>query len=118
MSLGGYDDSDNDIAMHKAITKALNEYGILTVVSGGNARCDMAAFLYRLAGSPVFEPSTAGRARFSDVTAATPHAKEIWWLAHTRISTGFDDGTFRPYSSVARCDMAAFLRRMNDAGLV
>ena len=36
MSLGGYEDSDNDIALHGALAKALADYGILTVVSGGN----------------------------------------------------------------------------------
>lgn len=76
------------------------------------ARCDMAAFLYRLAGSPGYSPSPTDKARFSDVTSSTPHAKEIWWLAHVGISTGFSDGTFRPYASVARCDMAAFLYRL------
>ena len=76
------------------------------------ARCDMAAFLYRLAGSPA--DTAADSAAFSDVDASTPHADEIWWLASTGISTGFEDGTFRPYDPVARCDMAAFMHRMRD----
>lgn len=74
-------------------------------------RQDAAAFLYRMAGSPGYTPSAADRARFSDVTDATPHAKEIWWLASTGITTGFGDGTFRGMNTVARQDMAAFLRR-------
>ena len=76
------------------------------------ARCDMAAFLYRFAGSPEFTPSAEVKAMFSDVNEDTPHANEIWWLASEGISTGFDDGTFRPYSDIARCDMAAFLHRL------
>ena len=75
-------------------------------------RCDMAAFLYRLAGSPYYEPTEEDRVKFSDVDDNSPHAKEIWWLASTGISTGFDDGTFRGMDSVARCDMAAFLKRL------
>ena len=78
------------------------------------ARQDMAAFLYRLAGSPAYEPSAADKARFSDVSESTGHAKEIWWLASTGISAGFDDGTFRPRASVARADMAAFMKRYYD----
>lgn len=76
-------------------------------------RCDMAAFLYRMAGSPAYEPDDAARARFNDVDGKTPHAKEIWWLADARISAGFDDGGFHPYESVKRCDMAAFLHRLS-----
>ncbi len=80
------------------------------------ARCDMAAFLYRLAGSPSYKPSAKDKAYFSDVNSNTPHAKEIWWLASKGISTGWTERngthTFRPYDSVARCDMAAFLYRL------
>ncbi len=74
-------------------------------------RQDMAAFLYRLCGEPDFTPSSADKLRFTDVTEATPHAKEIWWLASTGISTGYPDGTFRPVAAVVRQDMAAFLHR-------
>lgn len=76
------------------------------------ARCDMAAFLYRLAGSPDYEVTDADMAAFSDVDAGTPHFEEICWLASTGVSTGYPDGTFRPYANVARCDMAAFLQRL------
>ena len=76
------------------------------------ARADMAAFLYRMAGSPEFAPSAKVKAMFSDVDETTPHAKEIWWLADSGISKGFGDGTFRPYATVARQDMAAFLHRL------
>ncbi|KAB8288620.1 repeat protein [Bifidobacterium ramosum] len=77
-------------------------------------RQDMAAFLYRLAGSPSFDASKA-KNPFSDVTSATPHYKEILWLASTGITTGWaeQDGTvtFRGMKPVVRQDMAAFLRR-------
>ena len=77
------------------------------------ARQDMAAFLYRIAGSPDYSVSDEDAARFSDVSSKTPHCEEIWWLGHTGISTGFPDGTFRGMSPVARQDMAAFLRRLD-----
>ena len=80
-------------------------------------RCDMAAFLYRLAGSPDYDAPTTSP--FSDVDSSTPHYKEVCWLASTAISKGWDngDGTaeFRPYDTVKRCDMAAFLRRLADS---
>lgn len=80
------------------------------------ARCDMAAFLYRLAGSPSFEPGAEDVAMFEDVGRSTPHYKEVLWLASTGISEGWDIGggerEFRPYSYIARSDMAAFLHRL------
>ncbi|WP_231129458.1 GH25 family lysozyme [Bifidobacterium choloepi] len=81
-------------------------------------RQDMAAFLYRLAGSPAYTPTAADMATFTDVTSSTPHAKEIWWCASVGISTGWtsSDGTatFQPTSTVVRADMAAFLHRTYD----
>ncbi|KAB8288616.1 T9SS C-terminal target domain-containing protein [Bifidobacterium ramosum] len=80
-------------------------------------RQDMAAFLYRLAGSPSFDESKV-RNPFKDVTSKTPHYKEIMWLYSTGISTGWrlSDGSFefRGMNSVVRQDMAAFLRRLAD----
>ena len=78
------------------------------------ARCDMAAFLYRLAGEPAFEPTAEDKAAFPDVTDKTDHAKEIWWMASQGIAKGFPDGTFKPYGTIVRQDMAAFLHRMSD----
>ena len=78
-------------------------------------RQDMAAFLYRLAGSPEFvAPATSP---FIDVTSSTPHYKEICWLAQTGISTGWKVSSgyeFRGMDSVKRLDMAAFLKRLSD----
>ena len=80
------------------------------------ARCDMAAFLYRMAGSPAFEPTAQQRAAFRDVDESTPHAREVWWLAAQGISSGWTEAdgsaTFHPYETVKRCDMAAFLYRL------
>lgn len=85
------------------------------------ARADMAAFLYRLADrwgliDKNWKPEDASA--FSDVTTSTAHCREIWWLAQTGISQGWTlaNGTkqFRPYDSVARQDMAAFLFRLAE----
>ena len=80
------------------------------------ARADMAAFLYRMAGEP--EYTAPEKSPFADVNSDTPHYKEICWLAEEGISKGWTekDGTktFRPYRSIARADMAAFLYRMTE----
>ncbi|WP_152357734.1 leucine-rich repeat domain-containing protein [Bifidobacterium ramosum] len=80
-------------------------------------RQDMAAFLYRLAGSPAFD-ETKVKNPFRDVTSKTPHYKEIMWLYSTGISTGWrmagGSYEFRGMNSVVRQDMAAFLHRLAD----
>ncbi len=79
-------------------------------------RQDMAAFLYRWAGSPDYAPSESDMRMFADVSWSTPHAKEIWWLAHEGIRVGWAEPngsrTFRGMDSVKRQDMAAFLYRL------
>jgi peptidoglycan/xylan/chitin deacetylase (PgdA/CDA1 family) len=70
----------------------------------------MAAFLYRLAGSPAV-PATAPS--FKDVPSTSQFYKEIRWLASKGISTGYPDGTYRPGEAVNRDAMAAFLYRYN-----
>ena len=82
-------------------------------------RCDMAAFLFRLAklwGLVTDDWQPTGAASFSDVNGSTSHYREVMWLGETRISLGWDnhDGTFsfKPYSPIKRADMAAFLARL------
>ena len=90
---------------------------------GNVIRQDMAAFLYRLAGSPAYIPTPADVATFVDVDSTnpdvnrrTPHYMEILWLASEGISQGWDVGEgrreFRGMDTVKRQDMAAFLRRL------
>ncbi len=82
-------------------------------------RCDMAAFLYRLAGSP--EYTVPSKSPFTDCTEKTDHYMEVCWLASTGVSEGWTvkgGKEFRAYSNVARADMAAFLHRMSEKGLV
>ena len=74
-------------------------------------RQDMAAFLYRLAGSPAFDETKAANP-FTDVTKNTSHYKEILWLNSTGITKGYPDGTFGGAKEVTRQDMAAFLHRL------
>ena len=109
---------------HRAAVLYLSSTGVTAGYPDGSfkpyvnvARADMAAFLRRYAvalgvsDAGTWRPSDGDRARFSDVDEGTAHAEDILWLAHAGISTGFEDGGFHPYASIARCDMAAFLRR-------
>ena len=86
------------------------------------ARCDMAAFIRRLAqkynllDANTWTPSESDWNTFIDIDKNSPHAEDVLWLAHAGISAGWDVGNgrkeFRPLVSVARCDMAAFIRRL------
>jgi hypothetical protein len=69
----------------------------------------MAAFLYRLAGSPAFVPPSISP--FYDVSTAAAFYKEIAWLGSSGITRGFPDGSFGPGAGVTREAMAAFLYR-------
>ena len=76
----------------------------------GISRAAMAAYLYRLAGSPTYAPPV--RSPFKDIRPGDPFYKEVSWLASKGITTGWSDGTFRPNDSISREAMAAFLYRM------
>lgn len=73
----------------------------------------MAAFLYRMAGSPAY--TAPQNSAFTDVTTSHPFYREISWLATQGISTGWDTAegtrTFRPDRPISRDAMAAFLYR-------
>ncbi|WP_427115786.1 S8 family peptidase [Pseudarthrobacter scleromae] len=74
----------------------------------------MAAFLYRMAGSP--EYAAPAVSPFADVSTGQQFYKEMAWLAEQKISTGWDEGngvrTYRPLHAINRDAMAAFLYRM------
>lgn len=120
---GAFTDVDTNTP-HRDAVLLMSSLGVTAGYADGSfkpyvdvARADMAAFLRRFAiasgveGADSWQPSQADWNRFSDVHQDTPHAQDILWLAHTGISTGFGNAAFRPFASVARCDMAAFLRR-------
>jgi probable HAF family extracellular repeat protein len=69
----------------------------------------MAAYLYRLAGSPGFVPPAPPT--FDDVSSSHPFFLEIEWLAAEGITTGFDDGGYHPASKITRQAVAAMLFR-------
>lgn len=72
-------------------------------------RESMAAFMYRMAGSPAYAPPRTSP--FADVPTSHMYYKEIAWMHAKGISTGWADRTFRPYEPVQRESMAAFMHR-------
>ncbi|GAB2732220.1 S-layer homology domain-containing protein [Arthrobacter bambusae] len=77
----------------------------------------MAAFLYRQAGSPSWTPPATSP--FVDMAPNSAFYKEVTWLAHYRITTGWVDGngqhSFRPGDNINRDAMAAFLYRFSGS---
>jgi S-layer homology domain/Protein of unknown function (DUF1524)/Excalibur calcium-binding domain len=78
----------------------------------------MAAFLYRFAGNPSFQPPATSP--FVDVSTGNQFYQQITWLASRGISTGWDIGNgcraFNPVQPVARDAMAAFMYRFVNGG--
>lgn len=103
----GNDDFDH------AITWA-SQMGITTGYEDGTFRpwttCNRAAivtFLWRYAGRPI--PSQM--AAFSDLTGNSDFDQAISWAAENDITTGYDDGTFRPWNQCLRLAIVTFLYR-------
>ncbi|MGQ4538106.1 S-layer homology domain-containing protein [Dermabacteraceae bacterium P7074] len=69
----------------------------------------MAAYLYRLAGSPRVTPPRSQP--FRDVRPDTEHYDAIIWAHQNGITRGYPDRTFRPTAPIGRDAMAAFLYR-------
>lgn len=98
----------------------LAQKGITTGYPDGTYRPDnniergaVAAYFYRLAGSPAFEAPAVSP--FKDVGTDHQFYKEITWLASQGITTGYPDGTFHPQESISREAMAAFFYRYNGS---
>ena len=69
----------------------------------------MAAFFYRFRDLPTFTAPAASP--FTDIDSSTQFYKEMAWMKATGISTGWDDGTYRPWATTYRDAMAAFVYR-------
>lgn len=78
------------------------------------SRAQLAAFLYRFAGSPEIE-AMPKESPFSDLRKADSFYREIVWLYQNGISTGYTDGTFRPSNSISRAEIAAFIYRFEGS---
>ncbi len=78
---------------------------------GSVNRDAMAAFLYRMTKTPYCQQFPSEYAAFKDNPANARFHDEVEWMACTGISTGWSDGTYRPFQPVHRDAMAAFLKR-------
>ena len=75
--------------------------------NGTTSRGQIAAILYRAAGSP----AASGGTDFSDVAETAYYASAVRWAAANGVVTGYADGTFRPNDPITRQQMAAILWR-------
>lgn len=76
------------------------------------ARDAMAAFLYRMAGEPAVELPTTSP--FRDVTPNMQHYTAMVWMSQSGLSTGWSDGTYRPFDPTNRDATAVFLHRFDQ----
>ena len=72
-------------------------------------RGQVVTFLWRAAGCP--EPM-GDTSMFNDASSiAAPYQKAVAWAVEKGITTGYNDGTFRPNDSVTRAQFVTFLWR-------
>jgi hypothetical protein len=87
-----------------------NKYNPKNIVSRGQ----MADFLYKLAGSPTYNPTSADYAKIKDLSKVGNNQgrkKAISWLVTNNI-TVLDKGKFNPTNPVNRGSMAEFLMKL------
>ncbi|MBP5654580.1 MAG: S-layer homology domain-containing protein [Clostridiales bacterium] len=82
-----------------------------TLFKPGNdcTRAQMLTFMWRLAGSP--EPKS-DKCQFPDVKSSDYYYKPVIWAVEKGITTGYDDGTFKPGNVCTRAQTVTFLWRM------
>ncbi len=109
-----FDDVDRP-SWYAAAVDWLAEVGVTTGTSPTTfsperavTRKQMAAFLWRLVGSP---PATT-TAPFVDVDRPSWWAPAVDWLAEVGVTTGTSPTTFSPERAVTRGEMAVFLHRL------
>jgi len=100
------------------LTKGSNPAGTMFSPNVAVTRGQMAAFLYRVAGSPTV--SLPAKSPFTDVATTNGFYKEIVWLQQQKITTGTNPaGTlFSPDNAVTRGQMAAFMYRLTGSPTV
>ena len=77
--------------------------------AGTVTRAEMAAFLWRLEGSP----EGSGPANFSDVSTDSFAGPAIEWLLESGTTTGCTQWSFCPQGVVTRAEMFTFLKRLS-----
>jgi len=74
-------------------------------------RAEFVTFLHRVAG----RPEANAEAEFPDMPRTAVFREAISWAVEAGVTTGFDDGTFRPNSRIHRQQIAAMLFRYADS---
>ena len=87
--------------------KILSGSGTRFYPNASMTRGQLAAVLYRMAGSP----AVSGSVKFSDVKAGKYYSDAVVWAGENGIVGGYADGTFRPDNAISRQQIAAFLYR-------
>ncbi|MEM8706672.1 MAG: S8 family serine peptidase [Actinomycetota bacterium] len=82
--------------------------------NAGVTRAQLAAFLYRFAGSLAVDGGTD----FTDVTPGAYFADPVAWMVAEGITTGTSPTTFSPNSAVTRGQLATFLWRLAGEPIV
>ena len=78
-------------------------------MSGTVTRQQMAAMLYRYAGSPAVTDSLSG---FPDAADVSDYAVDaMTWAVENGLITGMTDGTLNPYGWATRAQVATILQR-------
>ena len=70
-------------------------------------RAEMATFLWRVDGRKAVE----GESPFVDVTAADYFYTPAIWASQNKVVSGYEDGTFAPYNTIARAETVTMLYR-------
>ncbi|MDR1033942.1 MAG: InlB B-repeat-containing protein [Bifidobacteriaceae bacterium] len=87
-----------------------NKYNPANAVNRGA----MAEFMYKLAGMPKPDPTTADYSKITDISKLSePRRKAIAWLAKNEI-TVLDNGKYNPQNAVNRGAMAQFMQKLYD----
>ena len=102
------DDWFADSAVYVRDNGIMNGTGATTFdPDGTTSRGQIAAILYRAAGSPAVSGGTA----FSDVAETAYYAAAVRWASASGVVTGYADGTFQPNAPITRQQLAAILWR-------
>ncbi|WP_409968207.1 S-layer homology domain-containing protein [Bengtsoniella intestinalis] len=109
-----FTDVSEEDAFYDAVLWAVDA-GVTTGYDDGTFRPDatctrgqVVTFLYRAAGEPEI---TTTENPFSDVSEDSPYYTAILWAVENGITTGYDDGTFRPNDTCTSAQVITFLYR-------
>ena len=94
------------------------EHGLMNGYTDGTfrpnaelTRGQMITVIYRMAGAPGVEPTSA----YSDVPTGKYYTNAVAWGSANGVVTGYTDGTFRPDAPVTREQLATMLYRYSSS---